>query len=394
MITRRRFLGFGAGTAGLAALPRWMRCAAAPVTGDPSRVLVVVQLMGGNDGLNTVVPLDDDRYARLRPNLALRKQQVLALDERNGFHSSLANLRARFGEGEVAIVHGVGHAHPNLSHFRSQAIWEAASEQGSASRDGWLGRHHDACDRAGSPVALLALGRDSLPLALRSRTSAFPAIPDLAAWRLQGSAPVIEGEEGEDSLGRVRDCMRSALEASEALGRASGRSTRAAYPDHPLGRSLKSAADVVVAGLPVRCVWVTLPGFDTHTEQLEEHARLLARLDASLDAFLADLETEGAHERVLVATISEFGRRPAESGLGELAGTDHGTASTLLVAGARVRGGILGEQPDLDDLDPHGNPGHRVDFRSLYATLIEDWLGGNAEPVLGAAYPKLELVRS
>jgi uncharacterized protein (DUF1501 family) len=404
MITRRQFLGASVGTtAGAAVLPSWVRAASRAAPIDSSRVLVVLQLIGGNDGLNSVVPIDDELYARTRPNLAVARSKALAIDQRNGFHPGLEHLREWYEAGHVCVVHGVGHEHSSLSHFRSQAMWDAATSAGSLSDTGWLGRQYEANlrgePRMDSPIAMLALGRDTLPFALKTRARTWLAIPSLENALSIGA----DHEDADDldsrgdrsnALARVTDSMRAARQASVALAKAENRTPLAKYPILPIARALRSVADVLAADLPTRCFYLTFPGFDTHTRQVFEHGRLLSRLDASLNAFLCDLKAQGNLDRVVVATVSEFGRRPAESGLGSDAGTDHGTASISFLIGGRVRGGIHGDQPDLADLDENGNVRYRVDFRRIYASLIEDWLGGRSETVLDGKYEKLDLFRS
>jgi len=396
MLDRRSLLQLGA--LGGAAL--WLPRAAAASRPDTRRRLVVVELQGGNDGLNTLVPYADPLYHRLRPNVAIAERDVLRIDELQGFHPALAKLRRRYDQGLVACVNGVGHALSNLSHFRSRAIWEAASESASASPYGWLGRHYTNSMRgvAGldSPIALLALGRDTLPLALKTNGASWPAIPELAAWKApaDGLLESAAQSEGRADTAHVRECLRSAARASELLARAAGRRTRAEYALRPLARALKSVADVIAADLPASCFFVTYDGFDTHARQAREHATHLQRVDLAIDAFLEDLSALGRLDDVLLLTVSEFGRRAAESGIGADAGTDHGSASLLLVAGGRVLPGLHGRQPDLAGLDADGNVKHTIDFRQVYASVIDDWLGGESAKVLGAPYAKLDLFRS
>jgi uncharacterized protein (DUF1501 family) len=396
MLDRRTFLQVGAFGSAALFLPR----ASALGLHDPTRKLVVVQLMGGNDGLNTLVPYADPLYHRLRPNIAIPEKEVLRIDGQQGFHPSLVKLRKRYDEGLVACVNGVGHGLSNLSHFRSQAIWDAASEAAGASPDGWLGRHYASAMRgvAGldSPIALLALGRDTLPLALKANGASWPAIPELAAWKAPegGLLEAAANADERANTALLRECLRSAARASELLARASSRRTKADYAIRPLARALKSVADVIAADLPASCFYVTYDGFDTHTRQLHQHAIQLQRVDLAFDAFLEDLSALGRLDDVLLLTVSEFGRRAAESGLGADAGTDHGSASTLLVVGGRVRAGLHGQQPDLADLDADGNVKHTLDFRQVYASVIDEWLGGDSEKVLGGPYTKLDLIRS
>ena len=394
MWTRRGFLGLGA-------LCATSLCFAGQTAPEKRRRLVVLQLTGGNDGLNTLVPYADERYAKLRPRLALRANEVLRLDSEQGLHPALRELRKAYDAGLVALVNGVGHAASNLSHFRSQAIWDAASDAGASSPDGWLGRHYELTLRGDalvdSPITLLALGRDTLPLALKSPHGTWPAIPELPHWRAPAlgldpgaGAGIVEGTPASE----VRTCLRSAEQASALFARASSRKPVVEYPDHPFARSLKSVADVIAAELPTSCFYLTLDGFDTHTRQRTEQERQLATLDSALGAFVADLRALERLDEVLVLGFSEFGRRLKESGIGPDAGTDHGTAGLAFLLGGRVRGGLHGKQPNLDELDADGNLKATIDYRRLYASVIGPWLGGDHERVLAGSYEPLELVRS
>ncbi len=393
MWTRRGFLGLGAWSTMALCLAREARTRA-------RGPLVLLRLSGGNDGLNTLVPFADEQYRRLRPDLALREREVLRLDEQLGLHPSLVRLRAAFEQGRLGCVQGVGQPVANLSHFQSRAIWDAGSERGSSMPDGWLGRHYELLRRddplRASPIALLALGSDSLPLALRSRHSAWPAIPRLESWVAIAPEPETDAECATTEGSRaalVRDCLRGAREARELLARAAGRRPLAAYPDEPLAAALKSVADLVAAELPCGAVWVELDGFDTHTRQLAAQARMLAAVDGALGAFLEDVAQLRRLDDVLVLAFSEFGRRAAQSGLGADAGTDHGTAGPVFLLGGRVRAGIHGVRPDLGDLDGDGNLKCAVDFRRVYASVLEGWLGGDSERVLGGRWEPLEILR-
>ncbi len=367
----------------------------------------MLELRGGNDGLNTVVPYRDDRYYALRPRLALQRKRLLPLgDDQNAFARQLERLHRRFERGQLAVVQGVGYPDTNLSHFRSQDVWAAADPDDPQPRTGWLGRLHDDVLAAGDaePTALLAVGTDVVPLALRGARSVPPAVGDPATFRLRVPGAAEHGERRLEALRRLnsapaRDERTASLQAAfDAARRASDRvfalrnqRPGAQFPGDSLGRALETVAKMIRGELGARCYHVTLDGFDTHTSQTQDHPALLGRLDAALDAFLESLEKQDLLRRVLVMTTSEFGRRPTESGLGPDAGTDHGTASMMFLAGGRVRGGVHGEQPDLASLDPNGNLLHTIDFRQVYATVIEGWLGGEATAVLGRRWPKLEL---
>jgi uncharacterized protein (DUF1501 family) len=380
------------------------------LNGLPSgeRALVVVQLRGGNDGLNTVVPRDNDHYRRARPELALEPSALLPLNDDWGWHPALAHTARRFAAGGAAVVQGVGHPRPNLSHFRSQDIWDVGSVAEPRPTEGWMGRECDlALGEHPSPLAMLAFGRDVLPRAMGAKRALACAVPSIERYRVrtapEGQADAAEARRraiealnpgaGEPSLARLADAARAARASTTELARVARNPAKAEYPPTKLGRELALAARVLAAGLPTRFIYVTQDGYDTHVAQLGIHANLLADLDAALDAFQLDLERSGIADKVLVMTISDFGRRVAQNGVERTAGTDHGAASMMLLLGAGVRAGLHGSAPDLADLDGHGNLKHRTDFRQVYATVIEDWLGGDAPAVLGGTFAKLDLIQ-
>jgi len=387
--------------------PAWLAGSAYSAR-ERDRVLVLVQLRGGNDGLNTVVPRDDDRYYRARPDLAIPRDQLLALDALNGLHPSLTRMARRFAGGQLRILQGVGYPGPNLSHFRSQDIWDAASVAQPLPDRGWMGEfcdHELAADA--SPLAMLALGRDVMPRAMRAGRSLACAVPSLERYRIrtvpQGAdeaeaqarwraIEALNAPTGDPRLAHLAGAVRAARDSIDELAQTAQVSSMAAYPDTKLGSDLALAARVIVAGLPARFIYLTQDGYDTHAHQTLTLQRLLGDLDAGLDAFLKDLTAHGALDRVLLMTISDFGRRVAQSGLGASVGSDHGAASVQFLAGGHVLPGLIGDQPDLEHLDADGNLVHCVDFRQVYAGVIEDWLGGNARAALGAHFEKVAVV--
>ncbi len=396
-ISRRAFLGACAASPALASFP--------PRPADGSeRVVVVVQLRGGNDGLNTVVPFEDDRYYRARPDLAIRKHDCLPLDELNGFHPSLPRLAQRFAEGGVGILRGIGAPISNLSHFRSQDIWDVASTELPMPSRGWMGAWCD--EHLGpepSPLAMLALGRNVLPRAMRAERALACAVGSLESYSIQ-AAPSDAAEAEMRARQRALAAMTPAPEDAGALqplskavlaarasvtALASTRKVRSGtkYPTSKLARDLSLAARVITERLPTRFIYVTQDGYDTHAFQPDPHTKLLSDLDAALNAFLDDLEAHDASKRVLVTTLSEFGRRVQQNGVGNTCGSDHGSGSTQLFFGAGARAGLQGPQPDLENLDGNGNLIPITDFRSVYAAILERWLGGGSEAALGGVYP-------
>lgn len=406
MLSRRRFLGET--TAGLAclslsgAVPGLFARAAddAARAARNDRALVVIELTGGNDGLNTVIPFEDDHYHRLRPTLRLAKEQVIRLTDQVGLHPAMAPAGELFKEGKLAIVQGVGYPQPDRSHFRSMEIWHTASTAARAPTTGWLGRmldRHHAAD-AGKQLRSVALTA-SLPQALQANRAVVPLLD-----KLDGLGVPMGGESARQTLERrlsttpatkagplgfLRRQAGTAYQTADQLRQAAVHYQGGVkYPEGALGQQLLRAAQLLTANLGVRLLYLAQPAYDTHSQQAATHHGLLAELAASLATFQQDLEKHGVADKVLVLVFSEFGRRVQENAS---AGTDHGAASCLFLAGSRVKGGLAGTYPSLEHLDD-GDLAHTVDFRSVYATLLEQWLGCPAEPLLGAKYPLLEVL--
>ncbi|MEX1025848.1 MAG: DUF1501 domain-containing protein [Planctomycetota bacterium] len=388
-LDRRALLG---GLAGLVALGT-TGLGASPRLRLGGRTLVLLQLAGGNDGLSTVVPLEDDAYRRARPRLGLPKQDLLPIGRDLALHPELARLRAHFDAGRVAVVSGCGYPNPNRSHFKSFEIWHTADPRGRAAGDGWIGRLLDARygDEA-DPNRVVHVGT-KLPYSLHSAThpAASFVLPESYRWaEIQGEVGRLEGgttKAGKRAaLEHVRGVLRDARTSSDAIRRAvAARRPGARYPNSPLGGHLATVAALVGAGLGGRVFSAELGGFDTHNAQLARHANLMRTLDAALGALLDDLGTSEAGRDTVVLVFSEFGRRVAENGS---AGTDHGTAGPMFVLGHRVRGGHFGEPPSLTDLDA-GDLRFTTDFRSVYGEAIDSVFELPHERVLGASFPKL-----
>jgi uncharacterized protein (DUF1501 family) len=410
---RRRFLQTALGSsallsAGLTAPDFLLRAARAAdeARSAAEKVLVVVQLSGGNDGLNTVVPHGDDAYARNRLALRIEAAQVLKIDDYLGLHPQLAGFRKLIEAGRLAIAQGVGYANPDRSHFRSMDIWHTARPDVEDKRDGWLGRCLECSSGDEAPrahdVPALHLGPGPAPLALASQQGQAPSVESLAGFQLRtegGALPL-------ESLAKLAEAQRadatplveflrqstlSAYASSQQLQDVLKREpVAAAYPEFDLAGKLKQIAQLIDAGLGTRIYYVSLDGFDTHSNQLAGHAALLNELSASVTAFVDDLAARGQLDRVLVMCFSEFGRRVRENAS---QGTDHGTAAPVFLAGGRVHTGIIGAHPSLTDLDGEGDLKFHTDFRRLYATLLEQWLACPSQRVLGGSFAPLDLLR-
>jgi uncharacterized protein (DUF1501 family) len=352
------------------------------------RLLILVELKGGNDGLNTVVPYADAAYYRLRPRLALKRDEVLQLDARTGLHPSLAPMMALWQGGELAVVQGVGYPQPNLSHFRSIEIWDTASRSDEFLQDGWLARafaEHPA-PRHFAADGVVVGGNDLGPLGGSGARSI--ALSDPARFVRQARLAAPAMRLGNAALEHI---LRVEADIAQAAARLGGETQfKTEFPPGAWGNAIRAAAQLAANPAGIAALRLSLGGFDTHQGQPALHARLLGELAAGLVALKSALLEVSRWDSVLVMTYSEFGRRAQENGN---LGTDHGTAAAHFFTGGKVRGGLYGAPPDFTDLE-NGNLRHALDFRSLYATALERWWGLSGARVLKGRYAALELVRS
>lgn len=369
-MNRREFLA-------LAALLPW--CAelaaqvppAAPHPRNAQRIVVLVKLAGGNDGLNTLVPYTDPLYYQLRPTIAVPKHQVIDIGQSLGMNPYLKALKPWWDKGQVAWLQGVGYPQASLSHFRSSDIWETASSAAEYRETGWLGDLLPGCK---SGLHGIVIGDNTGPLASKDCNSIAMRSPQtfLSQIRVLEAAPHSAYPNPVLAhLGNVHQQLYAAgAQLSEKLQRpvpqVQGFATSA------VGRDLESVAKMILSGVDAAVYMVTLDGFDTHSNQYSTQSNLLNQLATALDSFAVAMQRGGRWDDVLLLTYSEFGRRAQEN---HGRGTDHGTASVQLVMGGKVRGGIYGEQPALNALDGEGNLHHTVDFRSVYGTVAQHWLG-------------------
>lgn len=399
---RREFLTAAAGSATLVSLacstPSFLlQTARAANANRANRVLVVIQLSGGNDGLNTVIPYGDDEYYRNRYALAIGKNNVLKIDDYVGFHPSAAGLHKLHQEGSLAVVQGVGYENPNRSHFESMDLWHTAHLKENDDR-GWLGRHLDrTLEKGGVDLPAVFFGSSKQPLALAASRAHAPSLASLDAFRLTAGldspvantarAALNETRRGDD-LEFIRQSEQTALATAAKVEEAIQEGTKSAeYPQTTLGRKLKQVAQLIGAGLQTPVYYVTLDGFDTHSNQPEAHAALLRELGDAMLAFQKDLTAREADDRVLTMAFSEFGRRVKENAS---QGTDHGAAAPLFLAGSAVTGGLVGKHPSMTDLND-GDLKFHTDYRRVYASVLEDWFGAVSEPVLGDQFKPLTL---
>lgn len=392
------------------------------VTGKDAPILVLVQLAGGNDGLNTVVPFDNDAYYKARPALAIKQSEMRKIAANAGLHPNLSFLEQAFKDGQMAVVQGVGYPNPNRSHFRSTEIWTRATDADKVGTTGWVGRYFDnACAGEDPTVGVALVDRQPDAFVAAKRPGIALKAPELYRWiqgagddasaeqmfrglnspdgdmdSTGGSIDMVAGGSNAHKLGNAEDALRflertglDAQVSSDKIRELLRKSkVRTGYPGQPIGQSLQLVARMIEGGLPTRVFYVSHGGFDTHNGQANAHAARLKQLDEALAAFMKDIKALGVQDRVLVMTFSEFGRRVQQNASG---GTDHGTAAPLFVLGSKVKGGILGEQPSLTDLDK-GDLKFKTDFRSVYATVLEDWLHTPSKPILGRAFSKVSVL--
>lgn len=394
------------------------------VTGKDDTILVVLQLAGGNDGLNTLVPYADDAYQKARPRLAKKEKEIIRLNDHVGLNSSMPFLGSMFKEGNLGIVQGVGYPNPNRSHFVSTSIWETA-DPSNRSATGWLGRYFDnACPGADPTVGISFNKTQPEAFGAMKNPGVCLNSPELYRW-IHGGGEKAQAEEffadlnrpddhddddepsdggsiamaaggkpggisGESNLAFLeRVALDARLSSKTILELAAKHKTSVRYDGTPLARNLNLVSRMIAGGMPTRVYYVSHGGFDTHNQQMNSHDRLLGQLDSALKSFFADLKQQGNDKRVVLMTFSEFGRRVAEN---TSAGTDHGKASCLFLAGPGVKGGLHGTHPSLTDLS-EGDIRHTVDFRSVYGTLLSDWLRApDMKPILGGGYPKMGLI--
>ena len=397
-------------------------------TGKDSTILVVLQMAGGNDGINTVVPYANDFYHKARPRIGLKADDVLKLTDEIGLHGALKGFKDLYDGGQLSVIQGVGYPNPNRSHFRSTEIWQTASDSDLVEKHGWLGRYFDNACQGADPAVGVTIG-SQLPeaffaakpkgvcfnnpqnyrfIANGDATEEYKKLNELETsgpgLASDDSSPDMQNSGGSIGMlpagmpmtgGRAIDFIsRTALDAQhssdEIRGIAARVQNQAEYPNSPLAGSLKLVAKLIGGGLPTRVYYVSQGGYDTHTNQIPTQQRLLQDLGDSMKAFVTDMKAQGNMQRVLVMTFSEFGRRVSDNANG---GTDHGAAAPMFVIGNKVRAGLLGKYPSLAPQDLfQGDVKYNVDFRNVYAGILENWLKTRSEPVLGKQFEPMQLV--
>ena len=377
MLNRRHFLKNSALVSLAPILPTFLSRAAAAATGtnnDNGRILVVIQLDGGNDGINTVIPFKDEGYAKHRDELRLPEKDLIKLTDEFAFHPRLRSASKLFEEDRLSVVHGVGYPNPNRSHFESMAIWHRGSTDVETrhSGNGWIG---DAISMRGADAAPHAIhvGDEVLPIALRGRRCTAVSISSPADLRLKLEGLSIQSPAKTDALSLTDFVTRSTAEAftsAKDLASTMNEDASASYPNSKLAKRLKLVGQMIKSNAAARIYYTSQGGYDTHAVQLSAHGNLLGTFSSSLKAFMDDMQASGLEDRVMVMSFSEFGRRVKEN---DSIGTDHGTAGPVFLAGTKLAKRFYGKMPSLLDLDG-GDLKHTTDFRDLYASIVTDWL--------------------
>ncbi|NND07532.1 MAG: DUF1501 domain-containing protein [Saprospiraceae bacterium] len=398
MFNRRKFIKQSAILSCAPMMPRFVSSSLKNIdSGQSGKVLIVVQLSGGNDGLNTVVPFGDDKYYLARPTMGIRRNELIELDDRTGFNRALKAIYPLYMEGEMTILNHVGYPNPNRSHFRSMDIWQTGGSSDEYLSSGWIGRYLDSecvgCDRPyhaiewGDNLSLALQGEQRMGFAMRGLSKLKRTADDVFLNQL-GSQYVTDGNDTHlDFLYKTMTEVQES--AAYIVSKSKKNRSVSSYPDHAFGVGLKQIAELILAGCDTQIYYIQISGFDTHVNQKARQGPLLRTYAEGIRALTQDLKNVGIMQDVLIMTFSEFGRRVEENAS---RGTDHGAGNTLfLMGGGLKKPGMYNDGPDLANL-LDGDLAHQIDFRSVYANILEDWIGTGYEQVLPKAIPKLDVV--
>lgn len=396
VIKRKEFLQIGSLATASLMLPKFLKAFEKPVMVPPgNKVVVVIQFSGGNDGLNTVIPVRNDIYYRERPRLGIAKNDALSLTGEAGLNPALQAFKGLYDDGSLAIMNGVGYPNPDRSHFRSMDIWHSASQSNEYVNTGWLGRYLDAqCKGCDKPTQAMELD-DVLSLALKGEENKGLAFKDPKKLYNTSNGKFLkevnaDHKPGEETIDYLYKTMSATLSSADYIYRQSKvHPTSQTYPDTSLGKDLKTIASLIFSDINTKVYYVSLGSFDTHVNQGAQQKRLFTELNDAVKAFTTDLKTNGRFNDVLMMTFSEFGRRVSQNASN---GTDHGTANNMFfISGGLREKGLLNAMPDLSDLND-GDLKHQVDFKQVYATVLNKWLGADDKMILGNKYPHLHFI--
>ncbi|MFZ2897820.1 MAG: DUF1501 domain-containing protein [Saprospiraceae bacterium] len=366
-------------------MPRFLQ--GLPSLGSQNRILIVIQLSGGNDGLNTIIPYRNDLYYENRPGLAIPKDELLPVHDELGLHPSLSPLRELYDQGWLSVVNSVGYPNPDRSHFRSMDIWHTASASDTYLHTGWLGRYLDNHCPGSAPHTAIEVD-DSLSLALKGERQSGLAVSDPQKMYKAVHQPFFEAIAKEKPAGDTQAFLYKTLTDTQSsteylVGLTKDQRTTGEYPATPFGKDLRQIAELIAHGASTRIYYASLGSFDTHANQARQQARLLEQYAQGIKALVQDLRHHGVFQETLILTFSEFGRRVKQNASG---GTDHGAANNLFLIGDRFpKAGFYNAPPDLQQLD-QGDLMYQVDFRNIYATVLEKWMDAESFPILGSRF--------
>src|SRR6476469_5496685 len=398
IIKRREFIQTGSLATASFFLPKFLKAFEQPGTMPPgNKVVVVLQLSGGNDGLNTVIPVRNDIYYKSRPRLGIERNNALSITDEMGLHPALNCFANAFHDGSLGILNSVGYPNPDRSHFRSMDIWQTGSNSNEYLNSGWIGRYLDAqCSGCERPTQALEVD-DVLSLALKGANMNGLACKD--PRRLFGTAnekffkevAKTHGDhDDEKPVEYLYKTMAETISSADYIFKQSRlHPTTANYPNTELGKNLKTIASLIFSDINTSVYYVSLGSFDTHVNQEAQQQRLFKEMNDAVGSFVKDLTAAGRFNDVLFFTFSEFGRRVSQNASG---GTDHGTANNMfLLSGGLKQAGILNAIPDLNDLD-QGDLKYQVDFKNVYATVLNKWLGADDQKILGKRFEHLSFI--
>ncbi len=397
-MNRRNFIQ----TTGLASaslmLPKFLKAQEKNAAINSDKILVIVQLTGGNDGLNTVVPFENDLYYNARPTIAIQKKETLKLTNQLGLNPAMIGFRNLYDAGKMCLINNVGYPDPDRSHFRSMDIWHTASNSNEYKTSGWLGRYLDEqCGDCNQPTQVLEID-DTLSLALKGYNVKGLAMKD--AKRLYGttidpfihqlSKQPVSGDHHHDNAAYLYKTLAETVSSADYIYKTSKIfQSAAAYPNHQFGKSMKTISEFIISGINTKVYYVSLGSFDTHFNQQKRQGVLLQQLSETVEVFMNDIKKNGKADDVLLMTFSEFGRRVQENASN---GTDHGTANQIFLFGNSLKkNGIYNAAPNLSDLDD-GDLKYTVDFKNVYATLLKKWLNTDEQKILGNKFSYLDFI--
>lgn len=397
LIKRRGFIQTSSLASAALMVPNFLKALQVPGQLHGNKVLVILQLSGGNDGLNTVIPVRNDIYYKSRPRLGIQRNNALSLTDEASIHPSLTAVKSLYDDGSLGILNSVGYPNPDRSHFRSMDIWHSASNSNEYLQTGWIGRYLDAkCVGTDKPTYALEMD-DVLSLALKGEQSKGLATKDPRRLYNESNEKFFRDlssshhdADANKPLGYLYKTMAETVSSAEYIFQQSRlRPTNSVYPNSEIGRNLKTIASLIFSEINTRVYYLSIGSFDTHVAQDGQQRRLFTEMNDAIAAFVKDLKANHRFDDVMLMTFSEFGRRVSQNASG---GTDHGTANNMfLIGGGLKQKGLINELPNLNDLDA-GDLKYKVDFKNVYATLLKQWLDADDEIILGRKYQALQFI--